>query len=190
MKKILRLCLALVLPVLAHADLRPPVSITTFNVVSGTATNIFVSTAVISHLVGTTTNDNATVGTIGEYVEADASATNFPTTANFGDLVSVNISSGDWDFSVVGVISNNSSVFSTAIIGASVNPGNSGTGLVNGTTAVEIDGLLSSTALSPVAVPSIRFSVNVSTTVILKYYSTYTGGPPKLAGRISARRMR
>lgn len=151
------------------------------------ATQIFTSSTAIK---GTTTNDNAAPGNTGEYVEADASATNFPASGTFGDILSIPLTPGDWDVSIVGVISNNNSVFSGAIIGATQFGGTSSSACTDATTCTEISGVLSGTNITSVDLPDVRFSVNVSTTAFFKYEASYTGGPPKLAARISARRRR
>lgn len=143
-----------------------------------------------STIKGTTTNDNALAGNIGEYVESVVALTNFPGTSNYGDLTSISLTAGDWDVTGIIFLANNGSVTSTYHFGISTTSGNSATGLVEGSNSYDF--VLGVTAAGNVtsAIPSYRQSFSTTTTVYLKYRASYTGGPPQAAGRLSARRMR
>jgi hypothetical protein len=77
-------------------------------------------------------------------------------------------------------------------VGISTTSGNNSTGLTVGDN--QVYGIWASSSSTPTAVPmsipSYRMSLSGNTTVYYKMKATYTGGPPSLNGRISARRVR
>ena len=140
---------------------------------------------------GTATNNSAAAGYIGEYIEAVTGFTNFPTTGTFGDLASISLTAGDWDVTAVGVEDNNSAVGTGSEIGISVTTGNSTTGLVQGSNRVPFGVNNPAIGTAGATISAYRMSLSTTTTTVYyKYGSNFTGGPPRLAGRISARRVR
>ena len=119
------------------------------------------------------------------YVEANQAYTNFPSSTVWGDLTSINLTTGTWDISVhVNVIPNGASL-TTWAVGISSNSGTSTTGLTVGNSG------LRSIALSGATqdfggIASYRVVLGSNTTYYLKYSATYTGSTPQMGGRISA----
>lgn len=160
--------------------------------VTGSQTSIVASRTSASVAIrGTTTNNNASTGFVGEYIESVVStATNFPTSAQYGDLTSISLTAGDWDVSINGQCNLNGAVYTgDNQLGISTTSGNSSTGLVSGNNVAN-PLPPTATAESGGSIPSYRISLSTTTTVYYKYYAEYTGGPPKARGRISARRVR
>lgn len=141
---------------------------------------------------GTNTNDSATAGFVGEYIESVVSLTNFPTTTNYGDLTSISLTAGDWDVTGILFADRNGSTWQDAILGISITSGNSSTGLVNGSNKVVFayTTAVATTSNFSLDIPNYRMSLSATTTIYLKYYSDYTVGTPQAAGRLSARRVR
>lgn len=141
---------------------------------------------------GTTTNDSAAAGYVGERVSSFQTAVNFPTTAEYGDLTSISLTAGDWDVTGHGTASANSGTWTSARLGISTTAGNDGTGLTQGDTySVGLWASSSTTPLTvPLAIPMVRMSLTATTTVYLKYRAAYTAGNPNMNGRITARRVR
>lgn len=141
-------------------------------------------------IVGTIAGGNASVGIVGEYISSAAPvAVAFPGTGNYGDLVSLVISSGDWDVTGVLVGQANSATVTTMIVGISSTTGNSSAGLIEGDSMVK--------ALGPTAatdtfgnVPSVRVSQSTTKTWYLKYQAGFSVATPNAVGRLSARRVR
>ena len=138
---------------------------------------------------GTTTNDSAAAGFVGEYVESNnTTPTNAPTSNQYGDLTSISLTAGDWSVNITGIWSNN---------GATWTAGSLGIGTVAGNTSPGAGNLGQQTFASSSTTPT-SFSVAVvrriliasTTTVYLKYLAVYSAGTPQATGRISARRMR
>jgi len=138
---------------------------------------------------GTTTNDSAAAGYIGEYIESVIdTAQNFPTSTQYGDLTSISLTAGDWDVTETFRASLNSSTCTDVSCGISVTSGNSTTGLVAGSN------------LFLLAPPTASYGTNMgftyrvslasTTTVYFKIMATYSLGNPQARGRISARRVR
>lgn len=141
-------------------------------------------------IVGTPTNNNATAGNIGEYVpSAISTATNFPTSSQYGDLTSISLTAGDWDVTAVLSATTNGATVTQIFLGISSTSGNNSTGLTEGDTLVPgpppTAGYNSS-----LEVPNVRFSLAGTTTIYLKYQAQYTIATPQARGRISARRVR
>jgi hypothetical protein len=146
-----------------------------------------------SSLVGTTTNDSAAAGLVGQYIESIATDTVAVTSTNYGDLTSISLTAGDWDVSAVVYWDNTGATWTLAQFGISTTSGNSGTGLVAGQNF--ISNQWASSATTPTiltgSIAPYRMSLASTTTVYLKYRSTYSaGGPPHSQGRLSARRVR
>jgi len=143
-----------------------------------------------SKIQGTATNDNAAAGYLGEYKESViSSATNFPTSTEFGDLTSLSLTAGDWD--VTGMVWNlqNGSTCTECMMGISATSGNATTGLVNGSNWMVAPGPDGDNSTSS-TVSSYRVSLSGTTTYYLKYQATYSAGQPQAYGRLSARRVR
>lgn len=158
-------------------------NVTTLTVSSLTTTGTTV-------LKGTTTNDNAAAGNIGEYIESVVAATNFPTTGTWGDLTSISLTAGDWDVTAAYNATANGATVTNSEIGISTTTGNSTTGLVQGSNRFAGPIPLASVRLAGVCVPSYRMSLSSTNTVYLKYEADFTVATPQAAGRLSARRVR
>lgn len=138
-------------------------------------------------IVGTTTNDNAAAGKVGEFVSSTigaASGTNL-TNNTAGDVTSISLTAGDWDvWGNVGFIP--SGTFLTA-----------GLAWISSTSATLPDQSLYNAvypgAVTPfqgVQCPYKRFSLSGTTTIYLSALPSFSAGTCKGAGGIFARRAR
>lgn len=137
---------------------------------------------------GTTTNDSAAAGFVGETVESVASVgTSFPTSNAWGDLTSISLTAGDWLVSNTLYAAHNGATVNNWRIGISTTAGNSATGLTLGDTdsfrANPADG-------DHLSIPMVRMSLSSTTTVYYKYRSNYSVATPQAGGRITAVRIR
>jgi hypothetical protein len=152
---------------------------------SNVAVKIDTSTSATA-IKGTTTNDSASAGYVGEYVESVVFSVAVPATTIYGDATSISLTSGDWDVSLVYNIHNGT--VTEANIGISVTSGNSGTGLVYGSNL-----LLQKNAVnlntSGASIASYRMSLTGTTTVYAKMYFIYSVAPT-FSTKLSARRIR
>lgn len=143
-----------------------------------------------SNLVGTTTNDSAATGYVGEAVRSYVSSyTNFPTTSQYGDLTSISLTAGDWDVSANMTAIIGTSNMTAWRMGITSTSGNSGTGFNDGDNTAFAYPPTAIIAVSA-CVPVFRVSISATTTYYLKYFATYASGNPQATGRISARRVR
>lgn len=154
---------------------------------TGQATKLTVSSLTVTGIIGTTTNNNACTGCIGEYVESLVNLTAFPTSTNYGDLTSISLTSGDWDVSIDGLARDNANTTTRWGIAVSTTSGNNTAGLTSGNSLVFAPP--TSTYDNSAAIPSVRFSLDSTKTIYFKYFAAYSGSPT-MQGRISARRMR
>lgn len=128
-------------------------------------------------------------GRIGETQEAqNTTLTNFPTSGNYGDLISFTLQPGVWDLEGIMRVSNNSaSMTGETRIAISTLSGNNATGLVNG---------INQTCIPPATNPydltgsitGIKVNISVATTYYLKYRFSGTG-TPQATGAIKATRI-
>lgn len=140
---------------------------------------------------GSVAGDAAAAGYIGEEIRsAQDTATNFPTSTQYGDLTSITLTAGDWSISAVIVAILNGSTTTTVEVGISENSGNSGTGLVAGDNQVDFTPPNATTAPTTASIPDFRVSQGGTNTYFLKYRATFSAGTPQARGRISARRLR
>ena len=143
-------------------------------------------------IVGTTTNNSAQAGSVGQYVESVVASVAYPATGDWGDATSISLTAGDWDVSISSIADSNSSTWSFAAVGISVTAGNFDTGLVFGSNWVR--GAYPSSSTTPLnyplTIPTYRQSLAGTTTIYMKIKATYSAGSPLIHGRISARRVR
>lgn len=181
MKKLFGCLVFFSLAGIARADLRN---------LPATLTTLSVTTATITNLVGTTTNDSANVGNFGQYVSSTSVGfISFPTTTQFGDLLSIQLTAGDWDVNLCIFGTANGATVTLIQSGISSTTGNSSVGLVNGDNANDV--FIPTIATdSAGCISGVRLSLASTTTYYLKFSATYTVATPQARGRISARRVR
>lgn len=168
-------------------------------ITTGTVTTLTVTTGSIGALTsttstvlkGTTTNDSAAAGNIGEIISSTISTpTNFPLTGVYGDLTSISVTAGDWDISGGVFQTANAATVTEVSMGISTTTGNSTAGLVGGDNRIDGIGAVTGTRNAGYVVASYRASLTATTTYYLKYESNFTVATPQAVGRISARRVR
>lgn len=146
-----------------------------------------------TNLRGTSTNDSASTGYLGEYVSSTTvNQTNCPSSGSYGDAASISLTAGDWDVSTVIVYIQNGATWTASLTGISSTSGNSGTGLTQPENLVVQAWTSSSTTpeQSETSIPRYRVSINSTTTYYAKVRSTYSAGQPKFLAFMSARRVR
>lgn len=157
-----------------------------------TLDSIYVSLPIgASSVTGTTTNDNAAAGYIGEYKTASLAYASRVTmvSATSQNVISISLGPGDW--SVMGQVKfegTSSAVASVCVGGLSTT-----TNTLDQTTEDKYvyGPAISATILDVSAVvPSVRFSLAVTTTIFLVANTTFTPGTIKAWGIITARRVR
>jgi hypothetical protein len=161
---------------------------------------------------GTTTNDNASAGNVGEYLETLTGSTN-QTDANGFTVCSRSLTAGDWDVSGTMYVNVNSATIVSGspsvaqmYLAISGNTGNTFTGETQGQNTVELQiaaAAVASNSRFTLTIPMIRVKcdgtnlyvngVTYSTTTTLILHGqigTYSSGTPTFSGRLSARRAR
>lgn len=147
-----------------------------------------VTTSIIQ---GSTTNDSASAGIIGEYLTAAAVSTTVSlTTATPANAITLSLTAGDWDVQGIGV-------FQTA---ATTSVTNTQVGLSTTTATFGADGSYTRdnfAAVVPGAIewrdsstPILRISLAATTTVYLVVQSAFTVSTQTAGGVIRARRVR
>ena len=167
------------------------VYIATANTNNGTLNNAASIQDTGCALKGTTTNNSAAAGYVGEYV-ASVTGTSAVTSNQYGDLTSISLTAGDWDVSLNLTWDSAGATWSFAESGISTTSGNSIAGLTIGSNRM-LTGFPSSavsTLYIPQTVANYRLSLSGTTTIYAKYLAIYTVGTPTASCRLSARRVR
>lgn len=161
-------------------------SLTTPTIGAASATSITFSST--TGIVGTTTNNNAAAGSVGEYISSVISAASAVplTTVTAANVTSLSLTAGDWD------------VFGNVTISSSATGLLNGYGWISLTSATLPDAsLVSGSYVSPavtaqiaVSVPFVRVSIASTTTVYLSAVSQFGVGTASACGGIYARRSR
>jgi len=143
-------------------------------------------------IVGTTTNNNANAGNVGEYVESvvvSGSAVAL-VTGTAKTVTSISLTAGDWDVDAIGYIAPaaTTNVTNTAVsISGTTNTFDGTPGKANGFTTTGV--VTGGPSLSQV-IPSYRLSLSGTTSVFLVCQATFTVSTASAFGIIRARRVR
>ena len=157
----------------------------------GAASATSLSFSSTNGIIGTTTNNNAAAGSVGEYIESVInSATNFGTSGQYFNTTSISLTAGDWEISyLVNVTANGSTMTSGFRAGIGTVTGNDSTGLVVGSNTLD-SGNPTSLIDQSISIPGFRVSLSGTTTYFGKAIATYSVATPQFTCRLSARRMR
>lgn len=159
-----------------------------------TATSSAITLLKPTAIAGTTTNDNAAAGYVGQYVEssvASGSAVSM-TTDTPANITSISLTAGDWDVrGTVGFVAGASTSISNILVGASSTSATLPTPPASGTyTGYHVSFLGTFTDASYPFGPG-RLSLAATTTIYLVCQTTFSGGTGNAAyGFIGARRVR
>lgn len=162
---------------------------------AGTAGQVLISAGASApsfgtEVLGVATTGNAPTGYKGEFVDNVVSVlANFPTSTQYGDLTSISLTAGDWDVTACIRARFIGATITGLDYGISTTSGNSSAGLVPGVSLLDLP-VPTGASDTGSCLASYRVSISGTTTVYLKYKSTYSGSAPMATGRLSARRMR
>jgi hypothetical protein len=136
-----------------------------------------------SGIVGTTTNNNANAGSVGEYASNSTTGTSL-TTDTQTNATSVSLTAGDWDVDAVVQFTPSVSSLSNIQVGISTTSATLGAlgtrailGITNG-------------AVNAVTTPTVRISLSATTTVYAVGFASFASGTTTIDGFIRARRVR
>lgn len=150
----------------------------------GTLTGNLAFSPTTKGIVGTTTNDSAAAGNVGEYKSSLASGTfSAPGATN---VASISLTAGDWDVTVVGYLN---AVSGTTYTTAYLAVGFTGETQTTGNNFIWM-GVPTTTTQAAACIANYRESLASTTTINCILNVAYTGSNPGYAGRISARRIR
>jgi len=145
-------------------------------------------------ITGTTTNDNATTGVVGEYIVSTVVNTSVSLTTNTAtNVTSISLTAGDWDVQAnvqynVGATTNMTYWYSTISTTSATLATSSAaaSNMVSSTAAGTVFGATAFTLASPVT----RISLSSTTTVYLVTQAGFTVSTLQAGGTIRARRVR
>jgi hypothetical protein len=139
-------------------------------------------------IVGTTTNDNANAGSVGEFITATGTSVSLPIAGTTTNITSISLTAGDWDVSGTVQVNNSANVLSNAVAGISTTTGTQGAVGTFSQIATTASGAFFITMTQ--ATPVVRLSLSGTTTVFLIASGFAASGTGTGSGVISARRRR
>lgn len=141
------------------------------------------------NLQGTTTNNNAATGDVGEYITGSGTiGVSTGTSGQFQDITSISLTAGDWDVRALSRVrtATAASDFQLAI---SQYSGNTTTDHVSSNNVAFQT--TTNTQDWAIGIPVTRLSLSATTTIYLKAnFATVDGGTQVLSAYINARRVR
>lgn len=153
-----------------------------------TATSLVFSPTT-SGIIGTTTNDNAATGKVGEFVSSTVSsgAPVSLVTGTSKTVTSISLTAGDWDVSgFIGTVLGAGTIVSAMVSGLSLT-----NNVLGGEFANEIAyNVLTANNAPTLSAPLTRFSLSATTTVYLVSVVVFSVSTANAFGLLSARRMR
>jgi hypothetical protein len=160
--------------------------------ITSSAGNLIFSTSGTG-IQGTTTNDNANAGVVGEYVFSAVSAgatVNLPSSGTFVVVTSISLTAGDWDVSGSISFATQSGTVTLVNYLTGDTSTNSGDGGTNGSLAqAQANNPNNGTII--LAIPTYRYNITSTTTVYLNARASFTGTATYGGyGTIRARRVR
>lgn len=142
------------------------------------------------NIVGTTTNDSAAAGSVGEFMSsviASGSAVSFTVSTGNKNLTSIALTAGDWDVWGNIFFINSTTVTQNAGWVSSTSATQPDQSLYN---VLNVDNGATKLLNYGMQIPARRFSLAVPTTVYITAQANYSGGNPSMCGGIYARRVR
>lgn len=150
-----------------------------------------------THIRGTTTNDSAAAGFVGEFmIDTTPTLTNFAASGTFGDFTGggLALTAGEWELTFFVEFAANGATFTgqEIVFGIGDVSGDGTEAALNLTRGLNVSSDIVPTADYDVTecIPSYRVSLSSTTTYYGKLKASYTGGPPQYRGRLQARRIR
>lgn len=138
-------------------------------------------------IVGTTTNNNANAGSVGEYSSNSNAGTGVSTGVTTA-ITSVSLTPGDWDVEGAVLLQGTGGASLTNCVGGSSTSSTVFGGI--GTYAQLVTGGLGSNGAWVSPIPTTRYSFSSTTTVYLLANAVFTSGGVTASGLIRARRVR
>ena len=169
-----------------YAPLASPTFTGTVTTAALTSTGAFTPSQT-SGIVGTTTNNNANAGSVGEYVTATISSTPLTNGVN-ANLASISLTAGDWDVTGVAQFVGSTNNMTYAFSGFTT----TSAGTPSADQMEQLDGNGSMTMkVHEIPAPTARFSLSATTTVYFVGKAGFSTGTVSVnGGRIRARRVR
>jgi hypothetical protein len=141
-------------------------------------------------ILGTTTNDNAPAGIVGEYISSSV-AIGSPVsmvTGNTVNMTSIALTPGDWDVSLMASFINTGTTAN--LYAASISLVSATIDLTLGRFGQLPFSVAGNSNVVSIGIPSARISISANTTVYATQSATFTIGTVGAFGRLSARRVR
>lgn len=144
--------------------------------------------------LGTTTNNSATAGNVGEYISGIQSTyTNYTTTVTYQNITSIALTAGDWDIWAFATFSSNAATITAA--GNAIFVISTTTASAAGSTegkniSYVPQAALLGTSFESILIPPYQISISGTTTYYLNTQAAFTIGNPQFVGTIIARRRR
>ena len=155
-----------------------------------------ISALLAAAVKGTTTNDNAAAGSLGEFITSTiATPGSTLATATPINITSISCTAGDWDISMVADYAYTGTTVTDIRAGPSLTTGTlptqpGGGGLGTDSLAVDSSNFVTITDVQTISSGPVRLSIAATTTVFMVAQATFSIGTVTVFGTIRARRVR
>jgi hypothetical protein len=141
-------------------------------------------------ILGTTTNDNAATGYIGEYLTATGTQTNYSDMV-IANAATISLTAGDWDVQGTVSVDGASATIDLLAVGLSTSSATFTSNQYNQAAAADGTVLFNvGRADAAMSSPVVRFSLSSTTTIYLCTRAGFVANTPRYIGFIRARRVR
>jgi hypothetical protein len=144
----------------------------------------------LAGIVGTTTNNNANAGAIGEYISSQVTAGGTGLTSGVAsNVTSISLTAGDWDVSG-SIFVNQAAGTTLSLVQASINTTSATNQGATTGYCTYLQTTFTTSGGSGIPVPTLRLSLSTTTTVYLVVAATFGVSTAGAGGFLRARRMR
>jgi hypothetical protein len=154
---------------------------------NGTAITASGTCSTVGQVPGTTTNDGAAAGNVGEYVSNTNTGVAYTGGGGGQNTNSISLTAGDWDITGNCIVGVGSSAFSTFGCTISTVSGTVNTPLGS---YIILPGLSATSSNEAATVGPVRVSLSGTTTYYMNMFLTSVSGSPTVGGVMRARRVR
>lgn len=152
--------------------------------------NLSFTTTSTQGIVGTTTNDSAAAGNVGEFIRSVGGPINAGGNSAWTNVTTIALTAGDWDVTGVFVENNNSASLSNNTFTVAVSKFTAGTQTDHVYSDNTTDNVVGGVGVSTTTIAAWRVSVTGNQTIYAKAVIAYSAGTPQFFARLSARRVR
>lgn len=145
-----------------------------------------------ANITGTTTNNNATAGSVGEYVSSTVASASKVSMGNgvTATITTISLTAGDWDVCANVWLDSTSASTTYTVVNAGISTGSASSSVANQYSSTIPNSALVNAYNQNMLTPTVRLSLSGTTNVYLATLALYGTGTLSAYGQLRARRVR